>query len=94
MSVIIRLLPELRNSLLRQISPGLITYQALQNAELIRSCIDRSPLEYAVECDEQVAEGLLYLAETKCPEAARDIDFALRLARSKERQPRRRGWFR
>jgi len=94
MSVTIKLSPEQRDFLLSLISPGLTGYRALQNAELIRSCIDRSPLEYAVECDEQVAEGLLYLATTKCPEAARDIDFALRLARSKETQPRQRGWFR
>ena len=94
MSVTIKLSPEQREFLLNLIPPGLTGYRALQNAELILSCIDRSPLEYTVECDEQVAEGLLYLAQTKCPEAARDIDFALRLARSKETQPRRRGWLR
>ena len=84
MSVTIKLSPEQRDFLLSLISPGLTGYRALQNAELIRSCIDRSPLEYAVECDDEVAQGLRHFAATHCPEAAREIDFALRLARSKE----------
>jgi hypothetical protein len=94
MSVTIKLSPELHNYLLSQISPGLTTYRALENARLIRSYMDRSPLEYDVECDEDVARALLDFAAKHCPEAVREIDFALRLARSKETQPRQRGWFR
>ncbi len=93
MSVTIKLSPELHDSLLSQISPGLSTYRALEHAKLIRSYIDRSPLEYDVECNEDVARALLDFAAKYCPEAVREIDFALRLARSKETQPRQRGWF-
>ena len=93
MSVTIKLSPELRDSLLSRISPDLTTYRALETARLIRSYIDRSPLEYAVECDADVAHGLRHFAVTHCPEAVREIDFALRLARSKEVQPRPYGWF-
>jgi hypothetical protein len=93
MSVTIKLSPELRDSLLSRISPDLTTYRALETARLIRSYIDRSPLEYDVECDENVARALLDFAAKHCPEAVRDIDFALRPARSKETQLRQRGWF-
>ena len=91
MSVTIKLSVELRNSLLSQMSPGLTGYRALEDAELIRSYIDKSPLEYAVECDDDVAQDLRHFAATHCPEAMKEIDFALRLARSKEVQPRPHG---
>jgi len=94
MSVTIKLSPELRDSLLSRISPALTTYRALENARPIRSYRDRSPLEYDVECEEDVARALLDFAAKHCPEAVREIDFALRLARSKETQPRQRSWFR
>ena len=93
MSVTIKLSVELRNSLLSQMSPGLTGYQALENAELIRRYIDRLPLEYTVECDDDVAQDLRQFAATHCPEAAREIDFALRLAGSQEVQPRPHNWF-
>ena len=93
MSVTIKLSSELRNSLLSQMSPGLTGYRALEDAELIRSYRDRSPLEYAVECVDDVAQGLRDFAATHCPEAVRAIEFALRLARSKEVQPRPHNWF-
>jgi hypothetical protein len=93
MSLTIKLSLELRNFLFSQMSPGITGYQELKNAELIRSYVDRSPLEYAVECDADVAHGLRHFAVTHCPEAVREIDFALRLARSKEVQPRPYGWF-
>jgi hypothetical protein len=93
MDVTIKLSPDLHDFLLSQIPSGLITYRALENAKLIRSYIDRSPLEYEVECDEDVAQVLLHFAAKNCPEAVSEIDFALRLAQSKEIQPPRRGWF-
>ena len=94
MSVTIKLSPELRDTLLSQISPALTTHRALENAQPIRSYRDRLLLEYDVECNEDVARSLLDFATKHCPEAVREIDFALRLARSKETQPRQRGWFR
>ena len=93
MSVIIKLLPELRDALLSQIPPGVNSYQALMNADLILNRINGSPLEYSVECDEDVARTLLVFAETHCREAVREIEFALRLVRAKETQPHRRGRF-
>jgi hypothetical protein len=93
MEVTIKLPPELHDFLLREIPPGLTLHHVLQNASLIRRYIDRSPLEYEVECDEDIAQVLLHFASRQCPEAVNEIDFALRLARSKETQPRRRGWF-
>jgi len=94
MSVVIRLSPELRDTLLSQIPPGLTSYRALETARLIRGYRDRLPLEYNVECDEDVAQALRDFAAKRCPEAVWAIEFALRLGRSKEIQPRQRGWFR
>jgi hypothetical protein len=94
MNVTIKLPPEVHDILLSEIPAGLITHQALENAKLVRRYIDRSPLEYEVECDEDTAQVLLHFSEKYCPSAVTEIDFALRLARSKETQPPRRGWFR
>jgi len=93
MEVTIKLPPELHEFLLNEIPSGLTVHGALERAKLIRRYVDRSPLEYEVQCEEDVAEALLRFASKYCPEAVSEIDFALRLARSKEKQPPRRGFF-
>ena len=94
MEVTIKLPPELHEFLLKEIPSGLTAHGALERAKLIRRYVDKSPLEYEVQCDEDVAEALLRFASKYCPEAVSEIDFALRLARSKqEKEPRRRGFF-
>lgn len=88
MKVIIKLPPRVHDSLLRQLPPGLSVYWALTNAKLIRSYRGQHPLTYKVDCKEDVALTLLGFAKENCPEAVTDIDFALRVARSQEKQHR------
>jgi hypothetical protein len=94
MEVRIQLPLEVHDSLLSQLPQGLAVHRAVSTARVIRSFIDKLPLGYEVDCDEDVAQTLLSFARRHCPEAVTEIDFALRLARSNERQPRRQSWFR
>ncbi|HWP60207.1 MAG TPA: hypothetical protein VNL14_20100 [Candidatus Acidoferrales bacterium] len=87
MPVKIILRPESHDSLLSHVPEGSSARRALEGARLIRSYIDRAPREYDLECDEEAAQSLLSYAARYCPEAAREIEFAIRLARANPRPP-------
>lgn len=82
MPVKILLRPDSHNTLLSHVPEGLPAHRALESAQLIRSYLNKSPREYDLECDEDVARSLLTFAAQYCPDAVKEIEFAIRLARS------------
>jgi hypothetical protein len=91
MDVRIKLSPEAYEHLLKHIPQGLQVRQALEQAQLIRSRVNFEPLDYELDCDDDLAWALLRFAQTAYPPAVREIDFALRAARPTP-PPRRRGF--
>lgn len=89
MPVKILLRPDSHDALLSHVPEGLPARRALESALLIRSYLNRSPREYDLECDEAVARSLLQFAAQYCPDAVKEIEFAIRLAGSNPNQSRR-----
>ena len=92
MPVKIILRPDSHDALLSHVPEGSAARRALEDARLIRSYMNRSPREYDLECDEDAAQSLLQYAARYCPDAVKEIEFAIRLARSNPKQSRR-GFF-
>jgi hypothetical protein len=87
MEVKIILPPDVHQSLLSQVPEGSPVYRALQKAVEVPSYIRRGTARhYDLDCDEQVARSLLTFARQHCPEAAKEIEFALRIALGYRRQ--------
>jgi hypothetical protein len=93
MDVRIKLSPETYEFLMHQIPEGLTTRKALEQAQLIRSRINSQPVVYEFNCDDDIAVSLLRFAERYCSDAAKEIDFALRVTRQEKPPSRRRGFF-
>src|SRR5262247_2183315 len=93
LDVRIKLSPEAYEFLLLQVPNGLTARKALEHAQLIRSRMNRQPLRYEFDCDDDVAALLLRFAQRYCPEAVTDIEFALRIAREEKASAKRRGFF-
>jgi hypothetical protein len=87
----IKLSPEAYEFLIKQLPQGGTVHRALEQAELIRSHLYKSPLGYEFDCDEDIAISLLRYSQRYCPQAVTEIDFALRAAPKEERRSRRRG---
>jgi hypothetical protein len=92
MPVKIILRPDSHDALLSHVPEGSAARRALEDARLIRSYMNRLPREYDLECDEDAAQSLLQYAARYCPDAVKEIEFAIRLARSNPKQSRR-GFF-
>jgi hypothetical protein len=92
MEVKITLRPDSHQILLSRVPEDSTAHRALKNAQLILSYINKQPREYDVDCDHQVAQSLLKYAAEHCPDAVKEIEFAIRVA-GRVRKPRNRGFF-
>jgi hypothetical protein len=86
----IQLSPEYHEVLLHHAPEGSIAHRVLSRATEVRAYRDRSLSKYEVDCDEAAAKSLLRVAREHCPEAAVQIEFALRVAVAKLSAPRGR----